>query len=104
MSRKKLLAAFNAKFGPVRATADGRRRRSVGRAGRAAGGRAHPRADGVAPVQAGVTITEDQLRGTRPKCDPEPTHTDAIDSIITREFKKGASPEDVQPCLLPCPG
>ena len=39
MGPKKLHAAFNAKFGPVRATADGRgRRRSGGRSGRRVGG------------------------------------------------------------------
>jgi hypothetical protein len=69
MTDKALVAAFNAEFGPVRATADGRRRPS----GPVGGRRAHPRADGVAPVQAGVTINLRQLRGARPKCDPEHT-------------------------------
>ena len=92
MTRKKLLAAFHDKFGPVRATADGRRQ-----AGSPAGGRG-------APVQAGVTITIGQLKCARPKCDPEPTYTDAIDSIITREFKKGTSPEDVAAMLAAVPG
>jgi hypothetical protein len=43
MTDKALVAAFNAEFRPVRATADGRRRPS----GSVGGGRAHPRADGV---------------------------------------------------------
>ncbi len=52
MTDKALVAAFNAEFGPVRATADGRRRRrQSGRAGRSAGGpgggRAGSPADGV---------------------------------------------------------
>jgi hypothetical protein len=42
MTDKALVAAFNANFRPVRATADGRRRPS----GPVGGGRAHPRAAG----------------------------------------------------------
>ena len=97
MKLKELLAAFHAEFGPVRAAADGRGRRRPsgpggGRAGSPAGGRG-------APVQAGVTITNGQLRYARPKCDPEPTYTDVIDSTITRMFKAGKRPEDVAAAL-----
>jgi hypothetical protein len=50
-------------------------------------------------VQAGVTINPRQLRGARPKCDPEPTYTDVIDSTITQMFKARKRPEDVAAAL-----
>ena len=49
MTHTALAAAFNANFRPVRATADGRRRR-IGPVG---GGRAHPRAGGVRRCRRG---------------------------------------------------
>ena len=53
MTDKALVAAFNANFGPVRATADGRRRPS----GPVGGGRAHPRAGGVRRCRRGEAIS-----------------------------------------------
>ncbi len=55
-------------------------------------------------MQAGVTITFRQLLGARPKCDPEPTYTDVIDSTITRMFKASKSPKDVAAALAAVPG
>ena len=55
-------------------------------------------------MQAGVTINLRQLRGARPKCDPEPTYTGVIDSTITRMFKAGERPEDVAAALAAVPG
>ena len=51
MTHKALAAAFNANFSPVRATADGRRRRRP--SGPVGGGRAHPRAGGVRRCRRG---------------------------------------------------
>jgi hypothetical protein len=56
-------------------------------------------------VQArGSDISVAQLRGARPKCDPEPTYTGVIDSTITRMFKAGERPEDVAAALAAVPG
>ena len=51
MTDKALVVAFNANFRPVRATADGRRRRRP--SGPVGGGRAHPRAGGVRRCRRG---------------------------------------------------
>ena len=51
MTDKALVVAFNANFRPVRATADGRRRRRP--SGSVGGGRAHPRAGGVRRCRRG---------------------------------------------------
>ena len=53
---------------------------------------------------AGSDITPGHLRGARPKCDPEPTYTDVIDSTITRMFKARESPKNVAAALAAVPG